>query len=161
MKLIAYRLANSDRSDRLRFLREDGSACEIDMPRQGILPHDLLHYVVEQGLHLKGGFLSLVAQGAEARFAMEITHSPERKASEESAVQAEALVEALQTQLWSGAFDPEAFNYGVETASQVRGIGALRLSAAEGQRLFDSARTLHQQWAATKPQSNLELVFAP
>jgi hypothetical protein len=46
MKLIAERLGRND------------SETTTAMPRQGILPHDLVHYVVESGLGWRHGFLA-------------------------------------------------------------------------------------------------------
>lgn len=161
MKLVAQKRAANDKQDLLTFVRADGSTSSVEMPRQGVLPHDLIHYVVESGLALRNGFLSLVARGAEARFVMELTHDPQQRAVEQGAVQAEAAVEALQTQLWNGAFDPEAFAYGLEMAATARGIAPLPppdVRAARG--LYDQAVALHQQWRALPPFGTLELEFA-
>lgn len=161
MKLIAQKRAASDKQDLLTFVRADGSTTSVEMPRQGVLPHDLIHYVVESGLALRDGFLSLVARGAEARFVMALTHDPQKRTAERGAVQAEAAVEALQTQLWNGAFDPEAFAYGLEMAATARDIvppPPPDVRAARG--LFERAVALHQQWRALPPFGTLELEFA-
>ena len=42
MKLIAEKLGKTDKLDRLRYERDNGSSTETAMPRQGILPHDLI-----------------------------------------------------------------------------------------------------------------------
>jgi hypothetical protein len=162
MKLLAIKGAASAKSDTLRFVRADGSASEIDMPRQGVLAHDLVHYVVESGLGLGDGFLSLVAAGADARFVMALTHDVGRAQVERGAVQAEAIVEALQTQLWSGAFDVEAFAYGVRMAAEARGIEPPGLPGPERcAALFEHARRLHAHWVALAPFGQMALVFAP
>ena len=74
MKLIAEKAGKADRYDNLRYVRADGSESRSPMPRQGTLPHDLIHYVVESTLPLKFGFMSLVARGADALFVMETVH---------------------------------------------------------------------------------------
>ena len=79
MQLIATKRPAAEKYDRLNFVRDDGSSAAIDMPRQGILPHDLLHYLLETGLGLCGGFLSLVAAGQDARYVMELVHAPDRR----------------------------------------------------------------------------------
>ena len=84
-------------------------------------PHDLLHYLVETGLGLTVVFLSLVAAGQDARNGMDLVHAPDRRDILRGAVHAEALVEAMQTQLWSGCYDHQAFLYGLQTASESRG----------------------------------------
>jgi hypothetical protein len=162
MKLIATKAAANAKFDRLRFERSDGSHSEIEMPRQGILPHDLIHFVVEQGLGMRQGFLSLVANGAAASFAMEVLHGPEAKERQRQAVQAEALVEALQTQLWSGTFDAALFHYGLQTACVSRSIDVLvDVSDAAALALFDEALRLNEVWRAVAPFETLTLDFAP
>ena len=160
MKLIAHKRPASERQDRLEYVRGDGSRCATDMPRQGILPHDLIHYVIEQGLGLRGGFLSLVAAGGDASFVMELAHDANNRDRAGQAVQAEALVEALQTQLWAGAFDRAAFDYGVETAAAARGVDAPALDR-DVEPLYDRARELAGQWAGVPSHGTLELEFAP
>jgi hypothetical protein len=157
VKLIAHKRPANEKLDGLEYVRADGSRCTIEMPRQGILPHDLIHYVVEQGLGLREGFLSLVAAGGDARFVMEMTHDARGAAR---AVQAEALVEALQTQLWAGAFEREAFEYGVQTAAAARKVAAPALDR-DASALFDRARELAQQWAQVPPHGMLTLEFQP
>lgn len=159
MKLIATKNTKDNaRYDRLAFVRRDGTRCEIDMPRQGILPHDLVHYVVEDGLALGDGFLTLIAQGANALFVMEQTHDKANRDPGPGAIHAEILVEALQTQLWSGAFDPDAFAYGIEMAAVARGI-APPAAPAQGPALYAQALALNRQWSAVAPGGVLELTF--
>ena len=125
VKLIAEKLGKTDKYDRLRFVRSDGSQSKISMPRQGTLPHDLVHYVVESALPLKHGFLSLVAAGADALFVMDTVHDRESPAIEADAVQAEAVVEALQTQLWTDTFEMDDFLEGRDSLRRAR-QGAVR-----------------------------------
>ena len=160
MRLIAHKRPPGEKQDRLEYVRKDGSRCATDMPRQGILPHDLIHFVVEQGLGLRGGFLSLVAAGGDARFVMELAHDANNRDRAAQAVQAEALVEALQTQLWAGAFDRAAFDYGVETAAAARGVPPPLLDR-DAEPLFERARELAQQWAVVPSHGELVLEFSP
>jgi hypothetical protein len=160
MRLVATKLPATSKRDELTFVRHDGSRSTIDMPRQGILPHDLVHFVVEDGLALDGGFLSLIAAGAEARYTMEVAHDAARRAVADAAIRTEALVEALQAQLWSGAFDAEAFAYGAEAACASRGVAADGLPTGERARsLFERATSLLAQWQAIVPGGTLELSF--
>lgn len=160
MKLVARKRPANERLDRLEYVRDDSTRSTIDMPRQGILPHDLIHYVVEQGFAMRDGFLSLVAAGGDARYVMEMAHDASNRDRAARAVQAEALVEALQTQLWAGAFDREAFEYGVQTAASARGIAVPELGR-DAEALFHRARDLAQQWAQVPPHGTLELEFTP
>jgi hypothetical protein len=162
MRLIATKGLPKDKTDTLTYQRPDGSSCQSAMPRQGVLPHDLIHYVVEAGLGLRNGFLSLVARGAAASFVMDLTHGPNRAQVEREAIQAEAMVEALQTQLWSGGWDHEAFLYGVAMAAQSRGVAAPEFGDQDLQTLlYDAALALAGRWQALPARQALELNFSP
>ena len=160
MRLIAEKLGKTDKYDRLRFLRSDGSECATSMPRQGTLPHDLLHYIVETALPLKHGFLSLVAAGQDARFVMELAHDAANAQISTEAVQAEAIVEALQTQLWGGYFDLDDFLQGANLASAGRGKAAFDFSSLNPQSLlYDRAMALLERWSQLNYYQNMELAF--
>jgi len=160
MRLIATKCPPGEKADRLRYIRNDGSFCESAMPRQGALPHDLIHYVVESNLGLTNGFLGLVARGADAAFVMELTHDRRGRDVEHQAVQAEAIVEALQTQLWSGSFDLEAFMYGVATATAARSVPSLSIEMLPLESLlFDEAMRLGERWSRVPSHGSLELEF--
>ena len=160
MRLVATRLGPGERHDRLHCVRADGTATEVLMPRQGALPHDLIHAVVESALGFSDGFIGLVAKGADIAFAAKQFHEyvdPDRHAQ---VAQAESVVEALQAQLWSGAFDAEAFAYGVATACAMRGVATPDFRECDPQaRLFAPVRALGLAWAALPPQAQWSLVF--
>ncbi|MBI3229903.1 MAG: hypothetical protein HYZ45_06910 [Burkholderiales bacterium] len=164
MILEVYKRAKSEKYDTLRFVRADGSDCECVMPRQGMLPHDLVHFVVESNLPGCRGFLSLVAAGAQANFVMEELHElarAERAEQMQQAVQVEAVVEALQTQLWGGQFDLASFLYGCEMACVARAIAPLDFAGFAPQRLYDAALQLAQQWQQLPFCHHLVLEFSP
>jgi hypothetical protein len=81
----------SGKYDQLRVVR-GGMAETIDCPKQGIIPHDMVHYAVECTLQ-KRGFLGRVLKGEAANFQM----APE---AESDGV--ERLVEVIQGDAWSG-----------------------------------------------------------
>lgn len=78
--------------DRMDVVRDGVAAESIDCPKQGIIPHDMVHYAVESTLH-KRGFLGRVASGEAASFRME---------AEPESDGVERLVEVLQADGWSG-----------------------------------------------------------
>lgn len=130
------------------------------MPRQGILPHDLVHYVVESTLPFQFGFLSQVAAGAEAAFVMEQIHDSSNAKVDIEAVQVEAIVEALQTQLWAGEFDQEMFIYAAEMACSARNTAAyVFLERDLKSSLFDAAKSLAEQWQKVPSGGVFELEF--
>jgi hypothetical protein len=160
MKLVAERLGRNDRNDRLRFVRTDGTETQAAMPRQGTLPHDLVHFVVESALPLKHGFLSQIAAGAEAGFVMKAVHDAANPAVDTEAIQIEALVEALQTQLWSGGFDAGAFAEGMRSPCAARGRPAFDLAGIDPQAAFyDRALALLERWNLVPNHQAMELVF--
>jgi hypothetical protein len=136
MKLIAEKGSKTDKYDRLRCVRSDGSESSTMMPRQGTLPHDLVHFVVK------------------------IVHDPTNENVKTQAVQAEAIVEALQTQLWAGYFDLEAFLEGVRSACAARGKPTFDFAGSYAQeKLFDAALALKARWDQVPHQQNLVLEF--
>lgn len=161
MHLIAQKLGKNDKYDRLTFVRADSSKAEISMPRQGILPHDLVHFVVESRLPFRHGFLSLVARGAEPTFAMQQAHEPGNPSVGIETAQVEAIVEALQTQLWSGQFVSEDFIDGMRTACVARDCPSLDFSLYEIEsHWYVPALALQKDWAALPYFSSLSLEFA-
>jgi hypothetical protein len=162
MKLIAEKRSSSDKYDVLRFVRNNGSASDTLMPRQGILPHDLIHYVVESALPLRHGFLSQVALGADAQFVMQTVHDAGNPAVHEQAAQVEAIVEGLQTQLWCGSFDLDAFLEAANSACAARGHAPFDLAGVDVHAsLYQRAQALHAQWQEIPYHRSLSLDFSP
>ncbi|MBA5607645.1 hypothetical protein H3H36_20005 [Duganella sp. FT3S] len=162
MKLIAEKRSKNDLYDVLRFVRNNGSCTDTLMPRQGILPHDLLHYVVESALPLRHGFLSLVARGADVEQVMASAHAPANDTAELEAVQTEAIVAGLQAQLWQGDFDEEAFLDGAAQACHARDKQPFDFSQFDVRScLYERALALHRQWSTAPYFSTLSLEFSP
>lgn len=157
VKLLAERLGRTDKLDRLRCIRSDGSETATAMPRQGILPHDLVHYVVESRLGWRHGFLGMIAAGFDIGWTMEQTHDPANRTIADQAIHAEAVVESLQAQLWSGAFDEALFLDGVRSACEARGRSVPELAPGAGQTLFDAALALNARWQQVPFHGTLEL----
>jgi hypothetical protein len=158
MQLIATRGAPNDKHDHLRCVRTDGSTTECAMPRQGALPHDLVHALVESALGFSDGFMGLVARGADIAFAEKNFHEYVDPVRHAQVAQAESVVEALQTQLWSGAFDADAFAYGVETACAMRKVAMPDLAACDAA-LFDRVVALGRAWSALPNRAQWTLSF--
>lgn len=160
MKLIVTKQGKGDKYDLLRCVRRDGSAAQTQMPRQGILPHDLVHYVVESALGYRHGFLGLVAAGADIQAVMVDLHDPHSRRVADEATHAAAIVESLQAQLWSGAFDALAFADGVAGACARRGREAPGLSRMDPARdLYDAALELNARWQQVPFHGSLELTL--
>jgi len=155
VKLVAIRGKSSDRRDRLRYCRQDGSSIEIDLPRQGILPHDLVHCIVESGFGLHGGFMDRVADGVSPEF-----QSSKSLLRTDALGVAESVVEAMQTQLAAGRLDVEAFHYGVTMACLARGIVDIPpLDATIAARIFDACEALNARWRSLAPTQCLDVLY--
>ncbi len=95
MKLTFKKTAG--KSDDLLIERGDGSQERIPCPKQGIIPHDMVHYAVEKVI-ARRGFLSRLAAGEAAEF---------RMSREAEADAIERLVESIQAEMWSGRVPAE------------------------------------------------------
>jgi hypothetical protein len=147
MKLIAVKQAKNDKYDLLRCVRRNGSETSTRMPRQGVLPHDLIHFVVESALRYDHGFLGLIAKGADIGFAMAQTHDIENKAIADQATHSEAIVESLQAQIWSGKFDADQFLAGLEGACAMRDRAIPDLSWVDLEKeLYGGVIALGERW---------------
>jgi len=160
MRMIATKAGPSDKHDRLRCVRDDGSETAVSMPRQGTLPHDLVHAVVESALGFSDGFIGLVAKGADIAFLSKSFHEHIDPARHAQGVQAESAVESLQGQLWSGRFDEEAFRYGLETACAMRGVAVPELAGCDLRgAMFERVQALHAEWQAIPSHQEWQLRF--
>lgn len=95
MRLVFTRGAG--KCDRMDVLRDGAASAGVDCPKQGIIPHDMVHYAVESTLHRRG-FLRRVMQGEAAAF---------RMGAEVESDGVERLVEVFQADGWDG-FDTPA-----------------------------------------------------
>ena len=82
----------SGKHDRMDVMRGDVVSESIECPKQGIIPHDMVHYAVESTLH-KRGFVGRVLEGEAATFQMQ---------AEAESDGVERLVEVFQADGWSG-----------------------------------------------------------
>lgn len=82
--------------DRLEVVRSDGRRESILCPKQGIIPHDMVHYAVESVLDERG-FLRRLHEGESAGF---------RMVSDAESDSVERLVEVFQGDAWSGGNAP-------------------------------------------------------
>lgn len=84
--------------DRMAVLRPGVPADTLDCPKQGIIPHDMVHYAVESTLHRRG-FIGRVHNGEPVAFQMQ---------GDAESDGVERLVEVFQADGWSGWNTPPA-----------------------------------------------------
>ena len=82
----------SGRFDHLDVYRDGERTARIDCPKQGIIPHDMVHYAVETTLQHRG-FITHALEGVETGLRMDSTPASDG---------VERLVEVLQADGWSG-----------------------------------------------------------
>ena len=83
----------SGKYDRLEIVAADGPRTAIDCPKQGIIPHDMVHWAVETEVTAPG-FLGLIAAGGDGGFRLGLDNR--------MAQSVERLVEMFQGEGWSG-----------------------------------------------------------
>ncbi|MDE5444710.1 hypothetical protein GWG65_25335 [Bradyrhizobium sp. CSA207] len=100
-------------------VRDDGVSLRVIGPdRKFSPPHDLIHFIVEKGMHLQRGFWGSIAAGAKFS-SMEVIDGRQKPRANERSIQiikanehflseAEAIVGAFQTTLHDVAPDEEA-----------------------------------------------------
>src|SRR5258708_36348763 len=109
--------------DGLRCIRPDGTSTRGDMPRQGILPHDAFHFVVETTLGWRDAFFGQIARGSSLELVVTRLHGEKIDWSKNPrALHSESLVECLQAEQWGGAADPATFAETLAVTCRRRGV---------------------------------------
>lgn len=134
--------------DALAIDRDDGTTETIACPKQGIIPHDMVHYAVESVLG-HSGFLSLLEQGQAARAAF--------GAASEEAV--ERLVETFQAEMWGGRVPAADLLATYSHACDVRGHDALPVSLAAIDAIRARLDMLTARWSALPVNDVMILEF--
>jgi len=127
--------------------REGRPPDRISCPKQGIIPHDMVHYAVECTLAHRG-FLGLVADGAAAAF---------ETAGGESEEAIERLVETFQAEMWGGRVPSADFLATYEHACDSRGHAAVAVSAEDVEAIRARLDELTDKWAAVGVNESLRL----
>ena len=146
--------------DSLVCVRADGTETRGEMPRQGILPHDAFHFVVETTLGWRNAFFGQIAAGASLDHLTANLHGPKNDWSKNTeALQAESLVECLQAEVWGGAADPETFLATLATTCGQRRVAPPVLTAGQLTRVRQALRTFGAAWRPLAPLAVLEAKF--
>lgn len=133
--------------DDLSIEREGRQLETIKCPKQGIIPHDMVHYAVESCL-AHSGFLTLVAGGEAAAFTT-------TGGDAEEAV--ERLVENFQAEMWGGRVPAEELLASYELACEARGHPVAPVSVADVERIRARLDELTDRWAAVPLNGSLTL----
>ncbi len=152
--------------DRLDIQRDDGSSTATRFAKKGPIPHDYVHFAVEQGLGLNDAFWGKVAAGTDPEVLGEMAKigghaSASRAAIPDSdiveMVQSERLVECFEADLWSGGGDFELLRAMAEAGWAASKVPPLYIAdariAAIRSAIFDFAR----RWEACPIGGNITL----
>lgn len=147
-------------ADTLTCVRPDGSTTQAGLPRQGILPHDAFHFVVETSLGWHDAFFGQIARGATLAELTAILHAPDLdRAKHTQALQAESLVECLEATQWGGAPDPAAFAEKLIATCRRRSVPPPDIDADELSRVRLALREFGAAWRPLTPGQSLERTF--
>ena len=138
----------SGKADELIIRRIDGLIETISCPKQGILPHDMVHYAVESVLAHRG-FLSLVKQGP-AGFATGGGDSEEA---------IERLVETFQAEMWGGRVSAEDLLATYTHACEARSHEAAAISIDDVEAIRNRLDELVEQWNGVAINGELTVSF--
>jgi hypothetical protein len=159
--LVRFTKASSAaQADTITCVRPDGSTTTLEMPRQGILPHDAFHFVVETTLSWHDGLFGQVGRGAALEDIVEKLHRQSGAWSKiTQALQTEALVDCLQAEQWGGASDPATFAEKLVLACRRRAVVPPDITAEEVERLRAALREFGAAWRPLPPGGSLERTF--
>jgi hypothetical protein len=152
----------SGKYDRMTCIRTDGTTTSCPMPRQGILPHDFVHYVVEETLDLRQGFWGILAIGVGFP-----KSEPPWDAAEfdlpdlTQALQAESLVECFQAEMWNGFQQSSHFAEILQVTCHARNVPAPEpISSEQLAQVRSQLQLFSQQWQSLAVGETLEVEFA-
>lgn len=152
--------ATTAKADKLLCVRADSTTTHGLMPRQGILPHDAFHFVVETTLGWRDAFFGHVADGLSLDHAANQLHGVNVNWSKNPrALQSESLVECLQAEQWGGAADPVTFAETLAVACRRRGVPPPALDPTDLTRVRLALRVFGAAWRPLQPGESLERTF--
>jgi hypothetical protein len=147
-------------NDTLTCVRPDGSTTVVGMARQGILPHEAFHFVVETTLRWRDSFFGHVARGDTLEHVTARLHAPRIDASKNAqALQCEALIECLQTDQWGGASDPATFAEALIRTCRRRHVPPPDIATDELVRVRHALREFGAAWRPLTSGQSLERAF--
>jgi hypothetical protein len=135
--------------DELLIERPDAPPATIPCPKQGIIPHDMVHYAVESTLGRRG-FLALVADGEADGF---------RAGGGDIEESVERLVESFQAEMWGGRVAAADLIATYEHACGARGHPAAPVSAEDVAAIRERLDALTADWAEVPVNGSLVLEY--
>lgn len=125
MNTLDVTITKRSRTDLIEIRRENGAIERYDFPKKGPIPHDAVHFFVEEALEFQHGFWGMVAMGVRPAEIQEIAkaagHASAKRASKPDPrivelLQAERIVECFEADFWGAPADPDTFRSVVHAA---------------------------------------------
>jgi hypothetical protein len=147
-------------NDHLYCIRPDGSTTQCDLPRQGILPHDAFHFVIESTLGWHDALFGELARGGTLEAVIARLHGRQIEWTKDvQGRQTEALVECLEAEQWGGASDPVTFVEKLVEACRRRGSPPPDVTPEEIDLVRVRLREFGAAWRPLGPGESLERNF--
>lgn len=157
VKAMRVEITKGDRFDTIAIRRDDGSAAETRFPKKGPLPHDGIHYIVEDVLGLSDAFWGKVAGGRHPEDIQDLAkaagHASAKRAQPPGPdivelLQAERLVECVEARAWDAEpGDPQTFISVAEAACHASHVSPPPLNVRVIAQLDDRVAALSAEWA--------------
>jgi hypothetical protein len=152
--------APSESADAVSCIFSDGSTVTGPMQRQGVLPHEAFHFVVEKALGWHDSFFGQVAQGSTIDAVTAKLHDLNiGRAKNVQGLQSEALIECLEAEQSRGAFDPATFAHSLIIACRRRGVPPPDITAEEMAAVRTALREFGAAWRPLAVGAVLERTF--
>ena len=149
MKLVFTK--GKGKFDRLDILTKAGPVAPIECPKQGIIPHDMVHFAVESEVATLG-FLGGIAAGGDAGFKAGVD-DPRHRA-------VERLVETVQAEAWGGqAYADDDFIGLYHVTCAARGDVPLALDGAMLAAIRARLAALEAAWGDVSVGGTMTLVL--
>ena len=147
-------------SDQLTCIRPDGRSTQCDLPRQGILPHEAFHFVIESTLGWHDALFGELARGGTLEAVTARLHGRQIEWTKDvQGRQTEALVECLEAEQWGGASDPVTFVEKLVVACRRRGSPPPDVTPEEIDLVRVRLREFGAAWRPLGPGESLERNF--
>ncbi len=147
-------------ADSLVCERPDGTSTHGAMPKQGILPHDAFHLIVEKTLGWTDAFFGQIAAGASLADTTVRFHPVKKSPAPPPRIrQIEALIACLEAEQWGGASDPAVFITKFAAACRQARTPPPPLTPDDLVRVRLALREFGAAWRPLTPGKSLERIF--
>jgi hypothetical protein len=140
----------SGKYDQVDIVRPGREVESVPCPKQGIIPHEMVHFAVESTMQ-KRGFLGRIREGEKAIFQMQ---------AEAESDSIERLVEVIQGDAWSGSTGSANDMLAMyQVTCSARECPCLSITAVDIDAIRASVASLTAQWDAVAIAATLVLDF--